>query len=318
MAKIGYVALVGRPNAGKSTLINALIGAKVSAVSPRPQTTQRSIPGIYTDENTWVQIVFLDTPGIHEVSTTIPTPSHKSPQPRINIHERINSEAIASLSRANVILRLLDPTRSYGREDENIEQILNHIWTPIIYVETKQDLIRQNKSHTTEAPEFPYTEKNPIIKIDSIAKTGFQELIDATWKYLHEWPFLYPPDYYTDQPIDLRISEIIREQLFLSLWEEIPYSCYVEISHIDEWFSHHPEAEKSLLRIQAYIYVESDSQKIILIGKWGAKIQEIGAWSRCVLEEIFERKVFLALRVKVHRHWRKNEQVLEKIFTKKI
>ena len=300
MPKVWYVAIVGRPNAGKSTLLNALIWEKVSAISHRPQTTQRSIPGIYTDEEKWVQIIFLDTPGIHNQSW-----EQYGSQKTYDIHERINSEAYASLHSADVILRLLDPTRTYGEEDDRIDTLLEKIQKPVIRIETKQDM--ENKS---------YPQKWVDLRIDSVARTGFDVLLWKIIEYLPEGPFLYEADYYTDQPMDLRITEIIRERLFLELGDEIPYASYVEVTQIEEKWG---ESEKILpmLSIQAYINVESDSQKTIVIGKWGAKIQKIGTETRIILEEIFGKKVFLALRVKTHKNWRKDQKTLDKIFPKR-
>lgn len=300
MPRTWYVAIVGRPNAGKSTLLNALIGEKVSAISHRPQTTQRSIPGILTDEEKSIQIIFLDTPGIHHHGG-----EQFGSQRSFEINERINSEAFSSLWKADIIIRLLDPTRTYGEEDIRIDEILSRVEKPILRIETKQDM--ENKS---------YPQKNVDLRIDSVAKTGFDELLDRIASLLPEWPFLYESDYYTDQSTELRIQEIIREQLFLELGDEIPYACYVEVTQIEEKWG---ESEKSLpmLSIQTYINVEADSQKVIVIGKWGKKIQAIGTNSRIILEEIFDKKVFLALRVKVDKNWRKNTKVLDKIFPKK-
>ena len=300
MPKTWYVAIVGRPNAGKSTLLNALIGEKVSWVSHRPQTTQRSIPGIYTDEERGLQIIFLDTPGIHNHAW-----EQYGSQKDADMNERINTQAYNSLHSADVILRLLDPTRTYGEEDERIDTLLAKLEKPVIRIETKQDM--ENKS---------YPQKWVDLRIDSVARTWFAELIEKISLSLPEWPYLYDPEYYTDQTMELRIQEVIRERLFLELGDEIPYASYVEVTQIEEkgW-----ETEKSLpmLSIQAYINVESDSQKVIVIGKWWKKIQQIGTESRIMLEEIFDKKVFLALRVKVHKNWRKDSNVLEKLFPKK-
>ncbi len=154
MKKTGYIALIGRPNAGKSTLINALIGEKVSAISHRPQTTQRTIPGILTDEEKGFQMIFLDTPGIHEFSK-----EQFGSQKSHEIHERINSEAFSSLHSADVILRLLDPTRPYGAEDERIDTLISQIRKPVIRIETKQDLETKG-----------YPQKAVDIRIDSTTK----------------------------------------------------------------------------------------------------------------------------------------------------
>lgn len=316
MPKVWYVAIIGRPNAGKSTLINALIGERVSAVSSRPQTTQRSIPGIYTDEEKGIQIIFLDTPGIHHDNRE-QFGSQKSGE----IHTLINAQAFAGLRDADIILRLIDPTRPQWAEDERIDEALSYNNKPIIRIETKQDL------------EKWYLGKNIDYKIDSVNHTGFDELIAAIAEKLPEWEYLYEMDQYTDQTMELRISEVIREQLFNALGEEIPYACYIEVWSIENGdnelivpsnkeFTPENFAPKNkrgklpMLSVQAYINTETDSQKTILIGKWGKKIQDIGTASRIILEEIFGKKVFLALRVKVDKNWRKNQKTLERLFPK--
>ena len=317
MPKVWYVAIVGRPNAGKSTLINALIGERVSAISSRPQTTQRTIPGIYTNEEKWLQIIFLDTPGIHHDAN-----EQFGSQKSHEIHTLINAQAFAGLRDADIILRLVDPTRPQWAEDERIDEALSFSKKPILRIETKQDL------------EKWYLGKDIDYKIDSTNKTGFDELLEAIAEKLPEGPYLYDKDQYTDQTMDLRISEVIREQLFASLGEEIPYACYVEIGSIEngadeiiipsnsdltpENFA--PKNKKGklpMLSIQAYINTETDSQKTIIIGKQWRKIQDIGTASRLILEEIFGKKVFLALRVKVDKNWRKNAKTLERLFPKK-
>ncbi len=290
MPKVWYVAILWRPNAGKSTFINALIWEKVSAISPRPQTTQRSVTAIYTDTEKDLQIIFLDTPGIHEVDKN-------SLKTTPNINERINAEAFASLREADVVLRLIDPTRPQWTEDERIDEVLDFVNKPVIRVETKQDLTKS----------YPW--KNIDFKIDSTSLSGFSDLIQRIAELLPEWPYLYDEDYYTDQPMDFRISEIIREQMFAELWDEIPYASYVEIANI----TNNPD----LLSVQAYIHTETESQKKILIGKAGSKIGEIGTKSRLLLEQIFWKKIFLGLRVKVDKNWRKNNKTLERLFPKR-
>ncbi len=317
MPKVWYVAIVGRPNAWKSTLINALIGERVSAISNRPQTTQRTIPGIYTNESKELQIIFLDTPGIHHDAQ-----EQFGSQKSHEIHTLINAQAFAWLRDADLILRLVDPTRPQWAEDERIDEALSYSKKPILRIETKQDL------------EKGYLGKNIDYKVDSTTHTGFDELLSAIAEKLPEGPYLYDEDQYTDQTMDLRISEVIREQLFAELWEEIPYACYVEIGSIENGAddiiipdmseftpeSFAPKNKKGklpMLSVQAYINTETDSQKTIVIGKWGKKIQNIGTASRLILEEIFGKKVFLALRVKVDKNWRKNQKTLERLFPKK-
>ena len=292
MPKVWYVALIGRPNAGKSTLINALIGEKVSAISTRPQTTQRSIPGIYTDEEKGLQIIFVDTPGIH-MEEREQFGSQKSD----DMSFRINSEAFASLREADIIIRLIDPTRPPGKEDHRIDEVLSFLEKPIVRVETKQDLKKS----------YPW--KDIDIKVDSTSSVWFGELLEKIWSLLPEWPYLYESDFYTDQTMEFRIREIVREQLFCELWDEIPYASYVEVGTI--------ENGETLLKVQIYIHTETESQKTILIGKWGKKLQDIGTKSRILLEEIFGKKVFLGIRVKVHKNWRKDKKILDELFPKK-
>lgn len=317
MSKVWYVAIVGRPNAGKSTLINALIWERVSAISYRPQTTQRTITGIYTDLEKELQIIFLDTPGIHHDAN-----EQFGSQKSHEIHTLINAQAFAGLREADIILRLIDPTRVQGAEDERIDAALSHMNKLVLRIETKQDL------------EKWYLWKDIDYKVDSITHEGFEELLAVLAAQLPEGPYLYEEDQYTDQSMDLRISEVIREQLFAALGEEIPYACYVEIGSIengaDELIipdmsdltpeSFVPKNKKwmlPMLSIQAYINTETNSQKTIIIGKQGKKIQDIGTASRLILEEIFGKKVFLALRVKVDKNWRKNQKTLERLFPKK-
>lgn len=232
----------------------------------------------------------MDTPGIHEV---VSDKGNKNP----TINERINAEAFASLREADVIVRLVDPTREAGKEDERIDEVLSWVKKPVIRTETKQDL---PKTH-------PGT--NIDVRVNSTTGEGFTELIDAIVEHLPEGPYLYDPDYYTDQSLDFRISEAIREALFAELGEEIPYASYIEITH--------RENAEDMLEAHAYIYSETESQKKIIIGKGGQKIARIGQASRSILESIFEKKIFLGLRVKVDKNWRKNTKTLEKLFPKR-
>jgi len=245
-------------------------------------------------------MIFLDTPGIHEVPSqnVAPGEAKNTPAPK-SIHERINAEAFAALREADVIVRLIDPTRPPGTEDARIDEVLSHSKKPILRVATKQGLIPEG-SHQTDAS---------ILRVDSLTRVGLDELLAAIEEHLPEGPYLYESDYYTIQTVEFRIAETIREQLFAQLGEELPYASYVEVDQV--------EHTDRLLKIQAYISVESESQKTIVIGKGGKKIQSIGTEARQVLEGIFGKKVFLALRVKVHKNWRKDVRTLEKLFPKR-
>jgi GTP-binding protein Era len=197
-----------------------------------------------------------------------------------------------------VIVRLLDPTRPAGREDERIDEVLSFSKKPVLRVETKQDLTQYAK-----------TVGEDIVRVNSLTKEGFDILVEKLSALLPEGPYLYDADQYTVQTIEFRVQEIIREQLFQELTEEIPYACFVEVGSV--------ENHETMLSVQAYINTETDSQKTIVIGKKGQKIQEIGTKSRLVLENIFGKKVFLGLRVKVMKNWRKDEKVIARLFPKK-
>ena len=277
---VGYVAIVGRPNAGKSTFLNALIGEKVSIVSPRPQTTRQTTRGIYTTPD--VQIIFLDTPGLHDEVD--------------ELSRAINHNVLTSLGRADVILRFIDPTRPHGDEDARIDRILSNITRPVIPVLTKADVKHKDVSTYPDA-----------IRISSVEKTGFEELVGRIRGHLHVGHLLYDEDVYTDQDMHIRISEIVREKLFVHLGEELPYSIFIEVGEIED--------TESLLRILAYIYVERASQKGIVLGHAGSMLQKVGTEARKDLEDVFGKKVFLGLRVKVMPGWKKQPDIVKNILS---
>jgi len=277
--KVGYVAIIGRPNAGKSTFINALIGEKVSITSNIPQTTRKRVLAIYNDSES--QIIFFDTPWIHKNEK--------------NFNKKINQEAIKSLRESEVVLYFIDSSRLTWDEEKEIESILEFVKVPIIKVYTKIDL--------PSKIEIPTWEN--IFKISSPEKLGFQELVSKIKTFLPiSYPF-YPEDYYTDQDIYFRISEIVREKVFLHTLEEIPHSTYVEIEEVEE--------EENLFKIQAYIYTETDSQRYIVVWKNWNLIKKIGTEARIELENIFWKKIFLSLRVKTMEKWRKNDKIIKNI-----
>lgn len=278
--KVWVVAIIGRPNVGKSTFINSLIWEKISITSRVPQTTRKRVLGIYNDEDS--QIIFIDTPGVHIEDKVF------------NIE--INKQATESLEEADLILYMIDTTREWGQEEKNIREIIWKISNPVIKVYTKIDL---ESKINIPVKEFTYN-------ISSINKKWFPELLLAIKKHLKIWPLLYPEDYYTSQDMYFRISEIIREKVFLNTKEELPHSTYIEVSEIEEQWN--------LLKIVAYIYTETESQKYIIIGKNWSLISKIWKESRLDLEEIFERKVFLALRAKKKEKWRKDEGFVKKMF----
>lgn len=275
--KVWYIAVIGRPNVWKSTFINSLIWEKVSIISSVPQTTRKRVLWIYNDENS--QIIFFDTPWIHKEEKFF--------------NKEINKQAMSSMKEASLILYFVDPTRETGEEEKYIEELLSFTSVPVLKVFTKKDI--EKKALNTDA----------WISISSVTKEWFDEILEKMKSYLPVWQLLYLEDYYTIQEMDFRISEIIREKVFLHTKEEIPHSIFVEVADIED--------KLSILRINAYIYTETDSQRYIIIWKNWDLVTQIWTESRIDLEEIFWKKVFLALRVKTMEKWRKNEWLVRKI-----
>ncbi len=282
--KVWYVAIIWRPNVGKSTFINALIWEKVSITSNIPQTTRKRVLAIYNDNDS--QIIFFDTPWIHK--------SNKE------FNEKINKVAIDSLKEADLILYFIDSSRAWWDEEKYIKELIWQISVPILKVYTKID-----KKSVINLPE-----NKDFLKISSITKEGFEELLWKIKSYLKTGPLLFPEEMYTKQEIFFRISEIIREKVFLNTKEELPHSIYVAVEEYEETFN---KSWEELLKIVAYIYTETESQKYIVVWKNWNLISKIWKQARLELEQIFEKKVFLALRVKVKKNWRKNEFLTKKI-----
>ena len=283
--KVGYVAIIGRPNAGKSTFINTLIWEKISITSNIPQTTRKKVLAIYNDDES--QIVFFDTPWIHENEK--------------NFNKAINQQAISSLSESNLILYFIDSSRNFWDEEKFIEKILENVSVPVLKIYTKADL---------EAKIGIPQNKNNVFKISSQTREGFDELLKAIKEKLPTSPLLFPENIYTKQDMFFRISEIIREKVFLNTKEEIPHSIFITVDEIEETQTND---WKELLKIVTYINAESDSQKYILIWKWWNLIAKMWKESRIEIEQVFGKKVFLALRVKVRKNWRKDDRLVKEI-----
>lgn len=284
--KVGYVALIGRPNAGKSTFINNLIGEKVSIISEKPQTTQKVIKWIYNDDES--QIIFFDTPGINEWSD--------------DFYLTLKNVVINSIKNANVIVRFIDSSRSYGHEEEIIEEILKWSKVPVIAINSKTDVSLEKWPIKTNVWNI-----KPKLSITSTNPETYKKLIKEIKKYLREDFPLYPDDYYTDQDIYTRITEIIREKIFINFKQEVPYSTFLEIEELED--------TPKLLKMQVYLYTETDSQKQIIIWKAWVNLTQIWTEARIDLEEIFWKKIFLSLRVKVMPKWKKNKKVLGRLFS---
>ncbi len=286
--KVGFVGLAGRPNVGKSSLVNAILGRKVVIVTDKPQTTRNRINVIYNDSDS--QIIFVDTPGIHK-------PLHR-------FGEFMVKAAVEALKGVDIILFVLDAERGLGEPERNIIDIINRSSTKTIIDVNKIDLVDRGRAEyllEKTASEV----KNVVGKILTSAKTGegIQELLDLIKDNLEEGHKFYPDDMVTDRPLSFLAAELIREKIFLLTREEVPHSTAVIVEEIKE-------RENGVLYIRATIYVERKSQKGILIGKGGQMIKKIGTMAREEIEFLTGRKVFLDLFVKVKEKWREKDFII--------
>jgi GTP-binding protein Era len=284
----GFIAIIGRPNVGKSTLMNCLLGEKISIISDKPQTTRNRIWGILTLPD--AQMVFLDTPGIHK-------PLHK-------MNEVMVKTALGTYGEVDVIMLLVEATERPGAGDKFIIETLSKIRTPVFLVINKVDLIAKERLLPLMqelSGLYPFAEIIPV----SALKQDLGGLREAILKRLPKGPKYFPDDQLTDQPERFVVTEIIREKIFELTKEEIPYSTAVVIEQMKE--------EPNLTSIHAMIYVERDSQKGIVIGKNGALLKEIGTRARLDVEKLLGVKVFLQLWVKVKKGWRDDDHMLRNV-----
>lgn len=283
--KSGYVAVVGRPNVGKSTLLNRIIGEKLSAISDKPQTTRNKIQMIYTDEK--MQVVFLDTPGIQ-------TPKNKLGNYMLNVSE-------SSLRESDVITYIVDTSEEIGRLDTYIIETLKKLngEVPIILLINKIDELEKEKLLPLISM---YSELNlfkEMIPVSALKGDGINIYMDEVYELLEEGPMYFPDDMITDMPEKFIVSEIIREKALLNLEEEVPHGVAVSIDTFKE--------KDKLIEIDATIYVERDSHKGIIIGRNGSMLKKIGTSARLELEKFLGKRVVLNLWVKVEKNWREKD-----------
>lgn len=288
--KCGFVTILGRPNVGKSTLLNQMLGQKIVIATDKAQTTRKRIKGILTDEKG--QIVFVDTPGVH--------------RPLNKLGEFLLDEAKISVPDADLILFLVDGSEPAGKGDRWIvENILKDIKIPVILVMNKVDKVKQ--THKIEENLMSYKTlfdgNVPLVRIS--AKTGRNKdtLLSNIYKYLPDGEKMYPDDVVTEESMRSVTEEIIREKILIHTQDEIPHSVAIKVERYEE--------TEDLDKIYAIIYCEQKSQKGILIGKGGGLLKTIGTEARLELEEIVEKKVYLNLEVKVEKDWRKKEKMLK-------
>jgi len=287
--KSGFVSIIGRPNVGKSTLLNTIIGEKITIVSDKPQTTRNKILGVKNLPG--VQIVFMDTPGIHK-------PKHK-------LNEYMVKTALSTFNEVDILLFMIEAGEPSGPGDGYILKMLSGITKPVFLLINKIDSVQKN----TVLPQieeyrhlYPFKE---IFPVSALCGDNIDRLLESIIQELPEGPQYFPEDIATDQPMRFIASEIIREKIFQLTYQEIPYSIAVGIEDFKE------VEDRNLAVIRGIIFVERDSQKGIIIGKGGTMLKKVGQLAREEIEAIMGIKVFLELWVKVKEKWQSDDQVLK-------
>lgn len=289
--KSGFITILGRPNVGKSTFMNHVLGQKVAIMSDKPQTTRNKIQGVYTTDT--VQMIFIDTPGIHK--------------PKHQLGEHMMRVAKRTLKETEVILFVVNATEKKGPGDEYILNMIKDTNTPVILVINKIDLI-----HPDELPEIieRYTnefEFADVVPISALQGTNTTNLLDVIESHLEEGPMYYPKDRVTDHPEHFIVSELIREKILLLTEQEIPHSIGVEVTKMKR------EDDREKVKVEALIYVERDSQKGMVIGKGGKMLKRVGTLARKDIEALLGDKVYLELWVKVQKDWRNKPQFIRNL-----
>ena len=287
--KSGFVALIGRPNVGKSTLLNFLVGQKVAIMSPQPQTTRNKISGIYTDDQE--QIVFIDTPGIHK--------------PKNKLDDFMDKSSYSALDEVDVVLFMVEPEPA-GKGDQYIAELLKKIKKPVFLVINKIDKVHPDKLLSIIDSYKNLGDFAEIVPISASQGNNVSELIKTIAKYLPEGPQFYDADQLTDRPEYFIVAELIREQVLKLTHEEVPHATAVVVDRMRDH-------EGGKLQIEATIYVDRPGQKGIIIGKKGQMLKQIGIAARQEIEALLGEKVNLRLWVKVQKNWRSDPAFLKSI-----
>jgi len=286
--KSGFVSFVGKPNVGKSSIINAIMGKKVVIVSDKPQTTRNRINVIYTDKDS--QIIFVDTPGIHK-------PLHR-------LGEYMVKAAVQALKNVDLLLFTIDANEGFEAPEEYISGYINQSGTPTIVIINKIDLTSAEKIAVIEEKTRRSVQNVlEIVRTSAITGEGLDLLIEKIKDHIPEGPQFYPEDIVVDRPLSFIASELIREKIFHFTYEEVPHSVAVIVEEVKE-------RENGVVYIRANIYVERESQKGIIIGQKGQMIKKIGEAARKDIEYFLESKVFLDLHVKVKKDWRNKDFII--------
>ncbi|KXZ39689.1 GTP-binding protein Era [Alkalithermobacter thermoalcaliphilus JW-YL-7 = DSM 7308] len=286
--KSGFVSILGRPNVGKSTLMNRIVGQKIAIMSDKPQTTRNKIQSVYTDDTH--QIIFLDTPGIHK--------------PKNKLGEYMVKAAISTLNDVDLVLFVVDTSKNIGPGDRKIIDDLKNVKSPVVLVINKIDNV--NKEELMEIISL-YSKEGifaEIVPISALRGNNVETLIDVIKKYIPEGPLYFPKDMITDQPEKVLVAELIREKVLHYIHEEIPHGVAVEVESMKK------RTDSDIVDIAATIYCERDSHKGIIIGKNGKKLKGIGKSAREDIENLLGSKVYLQVWVKVKEKWRESENYI--------
>lgn len=289
--RAGFCVIVGRPNVGKSTLLNLYVGAKVTIVSDKPQTTRRVVRGILTRPD--AQIVFVDTPGIHR-------PIHP-------LGKFMVRSAVDTLDDVNVVVFVADGSKMPTREDEDIAEMLNdRVTAPVLLALNKMDLLKREMVGEITQAYFDLVKHADWMRISATKKLNTDKLLEMIVERLPKGPALYPEDEITDTPMQVLAAELVREQLLINTRQEIPHSVAV---YVDEWEERSPK----LTYISATIWVEKDSQKAIVIGEHGSMLKKVGQAARQEIEAWLGHQAYLELIVKVRPQWRRDDRLLREL-----
>jgi GTPase len=296
VTRAGFVGLAGRPNVGKSTLVNALVGSHVAIVSSRPQTTRRAIRGVLTDPGAGRQLILVDLPGVQ--------------RPRDVLTSRMQKRVERELADSDVALVVINGEEGVGPGDRFIARTLlaAKVDLPLICAVNKADKVGPNALVPALAAAAELEGVDEVFPISARSGEGLAPLLERLGELMPEGPFLYPPEDSSDQSSELLLAELIREQVLNRTRQEVPHSVEVSVTEVSE-----PRPEDGLVEVVAEIWAETESQKGILIGRGGAKIEEIGIGARRSLERELGHRVHLQLEVRVRKHWRRDEDLLDRL-----
>jgi GTP-binding protein Era len=290
VTRAGFVAMAGRPNAGKSTLLNQIVGEKVAIVSPRPQTTRRAIRGVATGDE-W-QLVVVDLPGVQ--------------RPRDPLTERMQRRMESELRDSDAALFVLNGDQEIGAGDRFIAEAIKKSGLPTVTVLNKLDLLDRTRTVRRLEAAAALEVQGEIFPVSAKTGEGVKPVVSALAELVPEGPFLYPPEDRTDMSLEVRLAEIVREKILLRTHDEIPHAVEVQVDEIEE-------REDGMLTVRAHAWAETESQKGILVGKGGQMVRSVGTAARRDMELMLGRKVFLDLNVRVRRGWRHDEGLLDRL-----